>query len=228
MSQIIVIGSAAQQAEFRSRFLSLENVVFGESLGQVFQDIVHAKLVLLFDTERLADELETLCQYSSAFILVNSIYTTLGHLANEVAVPYERVAGFNGFPSFFNRNKLELTVLLPEYKPQLEEAIGVLQAPFDVVEDRVGMISTRVVAMIINEAYLALAEGIATKEDIDISMKLGVNYPHGPFEWAQKIGLPAVYHLLEQLWHVTHDERYMVAPLLQQEALLQSRKKWDD
>ena len=42
--------------------------------------------------------------------------------------------------------------------------------------------------MIINEAFLALQEGVSTKEEINTAMKLGTNYPLGPFEWVEKIG----------------------------------------
>jgi 3-hydroxybutyryl-CoA dehydrogenase len=75
--------------------------------------------------------------------------------------------------------------------------------------------------MIINEAYYAAQDGIASREDIDKAMRLGTNYPHGPFEWAERIGLSAVYQLIESLYRDTHDERYKVCPLLKKEYLHQ-------
>ena len=70
--------------------------------------------------------------------------------------------------------------------------------------------------MIINEAYFTLEEKVSTKEEIDTAMKLGTNYPYGPFEWGQKIGLKKVNELLTTLAET--NSRYTPAALLQKEA----------
>ena len=74
----------------------------------------------------------------------------------------------------------------------------------------------RVVCGIINEAAFALGEGVASTADIDTAMRLGVNYPQGPLEWANKLGLPLVLEMLEHLYDFYHEERYRAAPLLRQ------------
>ncbi|MDQ2809934.1 MAG: 3-hydroxyacyl-CoA dehydrogenase family protein, partial [Chloroflexota bacterium] len=74
----------------------------------------------------------------------------------------------------------------------------------------------RVVCGIINEAAFALGEGVASAADIDTAMRLGVNYPQGPLEWANKLGLPLVLAMLEHLYDFYHEERYRAAPLLRQ------------
>jgi 3-hydroxybutyryl-CoA dehydrogenase len=74
----------------------------------------------------------------------------------------------------------------------------------------------RIVSGIVNEAAFALGEGVASAADIDTAMRLGVNYPHGPLEWANTIGLPAVVQMLDHLYDFYHEERYRVAPLLRQ------------
>jgi 3-hydroxybutyryl-CoA dehydrogenase len=71
--------------------------------------------------------------------------------------------------------------------------------------------------MIINEAYFTLDEKVSSKNEIDTAMKLGTNYPYGPFEWSEKIGLKKVYELLTTLSH-SHS-RYEPAALLKKEAL---------
>jgi 3-hydroxybutyryl-CoA dehydrogenase len=71
--------------------------------------------------------------------------------------------------------------------------------------------------MIINEAYYTLEEGTANRGDIDLAMKLGTNYPYGPFEWAQRIGIHHLVKLLDALHQDTHDERYKVCNLLRNE-----------
>lgn len=71
--------------------------------------------------------------------------------------------------------------------------------------------------MIINEAWLSLGEGVSTKEEIDTAMKLGTNYPYGPFEWGNKIELKNVYQLLTALSKT--NPRYEPAALLKKEVL---------
>jgi 3-hydroxybutyryl-CoA dehydrogenase len=70
--------------------------------------------------------------------------------------------------------------------------------------------------MIINEAYFALEEKISTKGEIDTAMKYGTNYPFGPFEWAEKIGLRRVAALLQRLQ--LESGRYVPSELLLKEA----------
>ena len=68
--------------------------------------------------------------------------------------------------------------------------------------------------MIINEAWFAFEEGVSSKEEIDIAMKLGTNYPLGPFEWGALIGEKNIYALLKKL--SAGNKRYLPAPLLHQ------------
>jgi 3-hydroxybutyryl-CoA dehydrogenase len=74
-------------------------------------------------------------------------------------------------------------------------------------------VALRVISCIINEAYLALSEGVAAAEDIDRAMKLGANYPKGPFEWANEIGPNQILQTLDAL-RTTHGEAYLPAPIL--------------
>jgi len=76
------------------------------------------------------------------------------------------------------------------------------------VKDQVGFVTPRVVCMIINEAYDALKNGVASKPDIELSMKLGTNYPFGPFEWSERIGVDNVRKLLASIEKATGDVRY--------------------
>ncbi len=75
----------------------------------------------------------------------------------------------------------------------------------------------RVISCIVNEAFLTLSEGVATAGDIDEAMKLGANYPRGPFEWAEEIGIPAILQTLDSL-RTTHGEAYIAAPSLRERA----------
>ena len=82
--------------------------------------------------------------------------------------------------------------------------------------DEPGFISARIISMIINEAFYAKGENISTENEIDIAMKLGTNYPFGPFEWANEIGIKNIYDLLVSL--SKNDVRYNPSPLLEKKA----------
>jgi 3-hydroxybutyryl-CoA dehydrogenase len=73
-----------------------------------------------------------------------------------------------------------------------------------------GFIFPRTIVQIINEAHFALAEKVASREDIDRAMKFGVNYPKGPFEWSRNRE-DAVLTLLDELYQKTHDKRYVAS-----------------
>lgn len=66
--------------------------------------------------------------------------------------------------------------------------------------------------MIINEAYFAVNDEVSSKKEIDTAMKLGTNYPYGPFEWAALIGKNNILELLQKL--SLTDTRYQPAELL--------------
>jgi len=84
-------------------------------------------------------------------------------------------------------------------------------------EEPEGDVALRVISCIVNEAFLALSEGVATAEDIDRAMKLGANYPKGPFEWADEIGPDRILQTLDSL-RTTRGDAYLAAPLLRRRA----------
>jgi 3-hydroxybutyryl-CoA dehydrogenase len=84
-----------------------------------------------------------------------------------------------------------------------------------VIKESPGFITSRVNAMIGNEAFYMLAEGIASAADIDKALKLGLNHPMGPFELVDLVGLDTRLSILEYL-HKSLGEKYRPAPLLVQ------------
>lgn len=160
-----------------------------------------------------ADAYIDLCfeEYGPAFatvtdrpVFVNAVIETLDELPPNVS----RINAWNGF---LKRDITEV-VLRNESATQVVDQLGwkYVNAP-----DLPGMIAARTICMIINEAYFALGDGVSTKPEIDIAMKLGTNYPLGPFEWSNRIGLHRVYRLLKKLSE--NDHRYQPAPALEQE-----------
>lgn len=100
---------------------------------------------------------------------------------------------------------------------QAEQVMLKLGMRIEWVPDVPGMVSGRVIAMIINEAWMTLEEGVSSRHDIDIAMKLGTNYPYGPFEWCDKIGAARVAALLKLL--AEQNKRYDPSPSLLQYAV---------
>ncbi len=140
-------------------------------------------------------------------VFVNAIITTLKDLPSNCI-------RINAWPGFLLNETIELSAT----KENLKAANKILLAlhwKFQVVPDISGMITPRIIAMIINEAYFALGDRVSSKEQIDVAMKLGTNYPYGPFEWSEKIGVTKIYNLLRQLSQT--DKRYSPAPLLENE-----------
>jgi 3-hydroxybutyryl-CoA dehydrogenase len=82
-----------------------------------------------------------------------------------------------------------------------------------VIRESPGFITSRINAMIGNEAFYMLEEGIASAEDIDKALKLGLNHPMGPFELVDLVGLDTRLHILEYM-HKTLGEKFRPCPLL--------------
>ena len=141
-------------------------------------------------------------------VFVNSMNKTIV----EIGLPAIRI---NAWPGFLKRSIAEVCCGNDTDKNEAEIILGLLNRKAEWVPDVKGFISTRVVSMIINEAYFALEENVSTKEEVDIAMKLGTNYPYGPFEWSKKIGLKNIAALLTEL--SLTEKRYQPASLLLKE-----------
>ena len=95
-------------------------------------------------------------------------------------------------------------------------ALGFTPLP---VADTPGLVAARTVAMLINEAADAVLQGVCTPEGADAAMKLGVNYPAGPFEWLARWNETDVVRLLDTLDTHYRGERYRVSPWLRRRAI---------
>ena len=140
--------------------------------------------------------------------------TTL--MASWVKKP-ERVVGFATFYPLKDRKLVELAPGLRTVEKSVEQTDQLfknLGKETVRVKDAPGLTFPRILSLIINEAARSLEEGVATAEEIDIAMRLGVNYPQGPLRWADQIGLDEVLAVLEGLQRETGDDRYRPATLL--------------
>ncbi|KQU28490.1 MULTISPECIES: 3-hydroxyacyl-CoA dehydrogenase NAD-binding domain-containing protein [unclassified Rhodococcus (in: high G+C Gram-positive bacteria)] len=82
------------------------------------------------------------------------------------------------------------------------------------VSDVPGLVLARTLAVVANEAWETTMQGVASPDAIDTAMKLGTNYPAGPFEWTRTWSRSAVLELLDALWSSYHDTRYRANRLL--------------
>jgi 3-hydroxybutyryl-CoA dehydrogenase len=82
------------------------------------------------------------------------------------------------------------------------------------VQDSPGFVSNRILIPMINEAVYCLQEGLATPEDIDTVMRLGMNHPMGPLTLADLIGLDTVLYITDVLYREFQDSKYRACPLL--------------
>lgn len=101
------------------------------------------------------------------------------------------------------------------YKAVRDESVHLNKVPVE-VRDVPGFISNRVLQIMINEAIYCLYEGVASVEDIDTVMKLGMNHPMGPLLLADFIGLDTVLSIMETLYEGYSDSKYRPCPLLRQ------------
>jgi 3-hydroxybutyryl-CoA dehydrogenase len=155
------------------------------------------------------ERLVTWSKINPSLLLVNAVETILAELpANAVRI--------NGWTSLLKRPVIEAAAP-PELKSKTEAVFACFNKTVEWTPDIPGFVTARVLSMIINEAYFTLDEGVSTKEEIDTAMKLGTNYPFGPFEWSRIISLRNIYSLLLKL-SVTHS-RYTPSTLLEKEAL---------
>jgi len=129
----------------------------------------------------------------------------------------ERLAGFGVLPPIPAQGTIEVTRGLQTDDEHFAAARVFWEAcgqTVTAVADGAGLVRARVVCAIINEALSALHERVASAADIDLAMKLGTNYPRGPLEWGDAIGLETVLGVMEGLQAEWGEDRYRPTPLL--------------
>jgi len=215
---IAIVANTAEFNEFQEKFGELHHCT--QFLDHDFLS-ESENYEVIFDFS-ISDNPENFSFYDGieTSVFLNTVKMTLSELAVYYPFNDDQFFGFNGLLSFINRDVLEVTTLSNEPNLEIFES---LSTDFQIVADRVGMVTPRIICMIINEAFYTVQEGTASPEDIDLGMKLGTNYPMGPFEWLGKIGVSNVYELLEALYEDTKEERYIISAALKQEYLKDQR-----
>ena len=173
-----------------------ENIIWIDTVMQ-FQDHLDADawVDLLF----LKEHTSVLKSFLPKTIIINSVVDTL----NETDSSFARI---NAWPTFLQSDIIEASCLMPQKKHLAETIFSLFNKKIQWLPDEPGFVTPRVISMVINEAFISLKEGVSSENEIDIAMKLGTNYPYGPFEWAHKIGIDKIKSLLKKL-SIQH-ERY--------------------
>lgn len=215
---IAVIASDEMMKELESK--SIPASCHFIRLANITELADHRDCIACFDLlfEPTRERMNFYRSFYPAPVFINCIQLTNTEL-NEIAKNEGLLTGMgnmiriNAWPTFLKRAITEIA----ETNIVFTDVFEKLNWKYEITPDIPGLITARVVSMIINEAYFALEEKVSTREEIDTAMKLGTNYPYGPFEWAEKIGIKQIAELLTLLART--NTRYQPAPSLLKEAL---------
>ncbi|MEB3100149.1 3-hydroxyacyl-CoA dehydrogenase family protein [Ferviditalea candida] len=156
------------------------------------------------------------CVEDDTLILSSILGVTATQTASWLMHPYRLV----GFAAFAKQDSSELIEIAPglqtdtSYLERASQLIAYLGKDTETVGDEAGLVFPRILSMIVNEAAFAWTEKMASKEDIDTAMRKGTNYPMGPLEWADQVGLDDIYAVLSGLHRDLGEDRYRPAPIL--------------
>ena len=200
-----------------------EEAVGAGGLDRIQADVVNADVALDAVSTSIPVKREVVAALDAGLppdaLLLTSALTTTATQAGSWAGRPERIVGFAALPPLAKGGPIELAAGLRSDTRSVERAgefaasIGLEAA---LVKDSVGLVLPRIVCGLVNEAAAALAEGVADAASIDTAMRLGTNYPRGPLEWGDLIGLDVVVAVLESLEKESGGDRYRPAPILKQ------------
>ncbi|MFT3932523.1 MAG: 3-hydroxyacyl-CoA dehydrogenase family protein [Chitinophagaceae bacterium] len=187
--KLAVVTNEALKGEFFSRKLpDYANVCVVQDPRNIPPD-TYIVFDLLF--EHTPQRVDLLKQFLPRPVIINAVTDTL----SEINQPFIRI---NAWPGFLSRDTIEVSAS-KEQAEIINKLFKELGWQYVLVPDITGMVSPRIIANIINEAYCTLAEKVSAKKEIDMAMKLGTNYPYGPFEWLEKIGKQNITVLYKRL-----------------------------
>lgn len=200
--------AAAAKARLRTSVDFDDAVSDAEFIIEAVPEKIDLKLRILADIEQLAPD---------AILASNTSSLSVTEMAAALSRP-QRLAGMH----FFNPvQKMKLVEIVRALESSDETVAAIAEVARRmgketvVVRDSAGFITSRVNAMIGNEAFFMLQEGVASARDIDKALKLGLNHPMGPFELVDLVGLDVRLSVLEFL-HKSLGEKYRPCPLLVQ------------
>ena len=213
--KVLLIGENDRVNDLKTRIGDKPDLEIDRSDGDTEEDFDMYDVIFDLNFEDDPSNLPLYGALKETAVFVSAVKLSLAEAIYTTGTKVKcRLFGINALPTFLTQSKWEVSMYRKFETPELQKIMETLGIDYLPVEDRVGMIKPRVIFMIINEACYTLQEGTATIEDIDMAMKLGTNYPFGPFEWCDKIGVTSVFETLAAMYEDTKDERYKICPLL--------------
>ena len=213
--KVLVIGENERFDELKARLSTNPAIEVDRSDGDTEEDYEFYDVIFDLNLDDDPSNLPLYTALKDKPVFVSAVKLSLAEAVYTSGTKVKcQLFGINALPTFIPQSKWEVSLYRKFETPALTELMGKLGIEFLPIEDRVGMIKPRVIFMIINEACYTLQEGTASIEDIDMAMKLGTNYPFGPFEWCDRIGITSVFETLAAMYEDTKDERYKICPLL--------------
>ncbi len=199
---LFVIAGAAQKKELETKGVATGIIVhYVSEIAAISND---AAAVIDLQFENTADRIYALKKFFPKPVVINAVNNTL----LELGEPFIRI---NAWPGFLSKPVLEM-VAAGERVMVADQLFKSLGWQYQLAPDITGMISPRIIAALVNEAWITYDDGISSREEIDIAMKLGTNYPYGPFEWGNIIGLTNIKSLVMKLQK--EKTGYNIAPSL--------------
>lgn len=196
-------GNAEPMAEIlNAHFASVQRIELDDTIDEIDPDTTividigngtddRSDIVLQLDAQ-VAPE---------AVIFVDAYATDIDAVAARMKHP-QRLVGYGILGAFESQSAVEIV----DAERVSDDALALAQEIFEMlgkgvmlVENLPGLFLGRLVGSIVNEAVIAVQEGVATAEDIDTAMQLGVNYPAGPFAWGREIGGARISKILRNL-----------------------------
>lgn len=204
----------------------VEDFLSAVQSGYVLDEASDSEVAIELHNESAAAKQELLLALSAiipvdSMLFTSALATSTTQAASWVTRP-DRVVGFSLVPPLGANATVELASGMQTNSNILPRAISFwekLGCESLIVNDGPGLVRGRIVCCLINEATSALMEGVATASHIDQAMKLGTNYPYGPLEWADLIGLDTVLGVMTGLSAEWGDDRYRPSPLLRRMVL---------
>jgi 3-hydroxybutyryl-CoA dehydrogenase len=198
---------------------TLERLSLHDSVQEAVRDV---EFIIEAAPEQLALKLDLLSRVDagappSAVVATNTSALSITELATAVR-DARRVGGMHFFNPVHKMKLVEIVRGLEtsaETIASIEALAGAMGKDTVVVRESAGFVTSRVNALIGNEAFYMLQEGVASARDIDKALKLGLNHPMGPFELVDLVGLDTRLGVLEFL-HTSLGEKYRPCPLLVQ------------
>lgn len=200
---------------------AMDNTMNNISITTSFEDLKDCDLIIEAISEDMNVKRETfgkldeLCKESTIFA-TNTSSLSITEIANSTNRP-DKVIGmhfFNPVPMMKLVEVIKGIATSEETKNtivELSKTVG--KTPVE-VEEAPGFVVNRILIPMVNEAVGILAEGVATAEDIDESMKLGANHPMGPLALGDLIGLDVCLAIMDVLYEEFGDSKYRAHPLL--------------